>query len=231
MKTSSIKSMVSALLFVVAGILLGYSAGWWDFIPQPAALWSLLLIIPALAWMFILGINIVNSIAFFAGIGLLMYLEGFIEPQRIVFLIIALSVMSLALSVIGGSLNSSSFNKLKTSAAAGFDQKNIQAKAVIKDKHYVNNIKESVLGGTLKTTCSTLIYNFSGCTLETDIDIEATVNGGRMIIVVPSQSKVVINSRANFGSVSDNTKKNSNAYLINVNAAVRFGELIIANEL
>lgn len=231
MKSTYVRAIFGLVFFIGAFILLGISCGWFQIIENFTFAWIFILPIIGIIWMITFGVNIFNSIIIFTGLGFILLETGIVPSERIIQLIITLALLSIGLTILG------SIGKLPTEVTI-FSKKLREiisqvasVKAMLISKNFLHK-SEQVKEGIFKVTFCNVAYNMSNVKLDQNINIKVNVIGGKLILLLPKGYKIISNSSASFGHVTNciDNKPEDSQHIIFLNANVKFGEVILKNE-
>lgn len=230
MKKNTVVSFIVMVLIVGAAVYLGISAGWWQVNSALDGLWTFLLIVPAIIWMLIFNINFFNSALFFAGFGLLLTETGLVSKTEWVPLLIAMGVMTIALT-IKGAVDS------KPAEIMAFDEKakqndtdTIKIADAFAGGRYTN-ISENVKEGNISATACKLVYDFSKAELQQDITLKLKASLATIVLIVPKNVKLVVNTNCTCGKLVNRVEEKSVSRTITIQADIKFGKIFVRDTL
>lgn len=221
MKAKRLRSLIGAVFFIGAILILGYSAGWWSFAPSADGVWALIPMGVAIVWVFFGGANIVNSLLFFGGAGVLFYLRGIVPIENIAELAISMAFMTIAMTVAGADTEK---KELKTVQE---DCEKLDKKYTLCRKHIVNSAKIS--GGTLEASCCNMVYDLSDAVIENGVTLGFVSGMGSITVILPRDYKYSVNSEATFGGVENKLENIAIGKSVNIVAHASFGGITLCH--
>ena len=231
MKSTYFRSLIGSAFFIGAIVFLGVSMNWWSFSSDFAGAWTFFITIPAILWILIFGTNIINSLFFFTGFGLLIYELGWIDNNQVITFIITLALMSVGLTILGSIGRKTVEQELFKKKTKQNDTSNINLKSNLINASF-SNVSEDVKGGSIVSNFCNTAYDLTDSKILQDIELSLFANYGKIVLVVPPECKIIINSNASFGQVinkiSNNSQKDGKTILIK--AKIKLGEITILDK-
>ncbi len=224
MKTDFFNKLAGTVIVFAAVILIGFKAEWWKFGFNPDSVWTLIIAVPFLIWMLVLGINIVNTLGFYAGLGLLIYNNGFVDERNIKFFIILLAMMSVGTFLTGHSYKYISPTTLKPSVLSRTSPKI----SVFAGMKHIQNRFDGVIGGTFKVFSGSLLYDFTKAKIDHKTEMTVKIRFGKLYIVFPENIMVQSDVNGNFTNGLAAPKDYEG--IINIKGTVKFGKLFIISQ-
>lgn len=229
MRSRNIRSIVGSLFFICATVFYFFSSAETMVNFNTQSLWALCIILPSILWMCIWGIGFFNSVLFYAGFGMLLYEGRIIDPNYIIELMLTLSLMAIGLIIIGSIGKKPPEEAVFNKKRKYLEQDSFKYSAVFLPSNAANYSK-NITGGTAKSYFCTSAYDISEAIIKNNAEIMLACGFGRLILVIPENSKIVLNSSASFGHIINRTKINgSSVNTISIKAKATFGEIIIKN--
>lgn len=230
MKKKSFVSFLTFALIVGAAVYLGISAGWWKVNSSLDGLWTFLLIVPAVVWMLVFNINFFNSALFFGGFGLLLTETGLVSKSQWIPLIISMGVMTVALTIKGA------VDK-KPAEITAFDEKpkqndtdTIKISDAFAGGRYTN-ISENIKEGSISATACKMVYDFSKAELLQDITLKLSANLATIVLIVPKNVKLVVNTNCTCGKLINRVEDKSVSRTITIQADIKFSKIFVRDDI
>lgn len=230
MKTTTIRTFLGTLLFIGGIIFLGISADWWKISSVYSGAWTFFITIPAIIWIFIFGVNIFNSMMFFTGFGFLLNSTGLVGNQYVVQLIISMAILSVALYIFAGTVKKPVETEAFSLKPKQNDTDKINLSVTLFGGRYTN-VSEKIEDGKIKANFCTIAYDISKVNIEKDITLNLSVICGNIVLVIPQDVKVLINSNSFIGKTINKTKQVTTSRTININSSVVNGKIIITDTI
>ncbi len=186
--------------------------------------WTLIIAVPFLLWMLVLGINIVNTLGFYAGLGLLIYNKGFIDDSDISFYIAVLGLMAAGTFLAGHSYKYIKPTILKPVVLSRTSPKI----SVFGGMKHIQNRFDGVIGGNFKVFSGSLLYDMKKAKIDHKTEMTVKVRFGKLYLVFPENIMVQSDVNGNFTNALAAPKEYEG--IINIKGTVKFGKLFIISE-
>lgn len=221
MKKNFIFRAAGCILVILAVVLTGLKAEIWKFGIDTESMWTLIIAVPFLLWMLAFGVNIFNSLGFYAGVGLMIYHKGFISSENIPFLILI-----MALCAAGTFCSGISYKFIKPDILKQTDLSRTSPKvsAVGCMKNILNRF-DGIIGGDLRVFSGSMIYDMSDSSIDTGTVINTTVRFGDLYLIVPDDVMIQSEVKGNF--INSQAAPKTYSSVITVGGTVKFGKLYI----
>lgn len=226
MKTTYARSVIGAVLMIAAVTFLGICSGWWQFTTDFDGMWTLIFTVPAIVWMLFFGVNIVNSLLFFTGFGILLIQSGIVPQTANIPLVISMAVMAVGVTVLGsiGTLPlEESVLRLKKKRK---DNSQVKVCSFCKGKYFLNGVG-NVTDANLSATFCECAYDFSECRVDQDLIFNVKSFGAAIVIYAPKDCKVVLNSTGFASKAENRLVSQQGEHTIYFQGRMTFGKLII----
>lgn len=228
LKSKYLRGFIGAIFLETAVIFLGVTQSWWDLTFAFWGIMGLITIIPAVLWILFFGTNIFNSLLFFSGFGYILYEQGFIDKTHINEYIIALTLFSIGLTVVGSMGTRPEDIDVFLKKPKEINQIEVKASAFLIQKHISSNY-DGITKCNFSSGCTKLGVTLSNAGFEKDAVISLKATFGKIKIILPENVNVIINSNSTLGKVINNLKKADTETAINIkiNAQIKFAKIIL----
>ncbi len=221
MKANFFCRLAGAVLVMAAVILLGFDAGWWYFGVNTGTLWTLILSVPFLVWMLIFGVNLINTLGFFGGLGVLIYYNGYVPEDKMNVFIIIMSLFAAGTFAAGRS-----YKHIKPTVLEPDIKSRINPDInVFAGMKHIQNKFDGITGGRFKVFSGSLLYDFRKAGFDKDIKMSVKIRFGDIYLVFPDNILVQSDVKGNFANGLAATK--NHAAIVSIDGTVKYGKLHI----
>lgn len=219
--------LTTGILFFLATVLLSaHLFSWWEYSFEFAGILGIAPVILAVLWIFLFGTNIVNSLVYFAGIGCILYENGFINSDNRVSYVFVLSLLSLALAFVGSAAKSDYELDPFLRKPKAFKKKNAK-KSTFGFPRHVKSLAEVTKSGRFTACFGTLAVSLDETAFENDTVINARAFFGKVRIRLPEGAVPKVVSDCAFGRIVVKLASDENAEQnFTLNASATFGRVI-----
>lgn len=229
-KSRYLRSSIGALFLLAAIVVSAYLFGWWDYSFEFTALMGAVPIILAVIWIFLFGTNVVNSVLYFAGIGYILYENGFANTDDgKIHLVIVMALMALALTCLGSAARSDKELDPFLAKPSKFKKKNAK-KSTFGHPRHVKSTAKVLKSGKFTARFGTLCVSLDETELEPDTVINAKALFGKVKLRLPAGAVPKVVSDCAFGKTAVRlaAEDDSNTNFI-LNSQATFGKIVVAS--
>jgi len=232
LKSTYLRFFIGAVLVIGAVMFLGVSQDWWELNTEFSGVLGILPAVPAVIWIFFLGVNFVNCFLYFGGVWLVLFGKDFINSSNWIEWSIVILIVTVGMTFLGSLANSPEDVNVLLRKPILINRKEFFTDTKLIPKHYETEFeglsKCEVI--SMFTKCGLTLSN---ATFEKGCKVLATCKFGSMKIVLPKNTQVVINASQSFGKVNNLLKPPSEMaskiHKIDLYANVFFGSITLLN--
>lgn len=228
-KSRYLRSTLGVLFLLAAILASAYLFGWWDYSFEFTALMGTIPIILSVIWIFLFGTNVVNSVLYFAGIGYILYENGFANTSdERIYLVIIMALMALALTCLGSAAKSDKELDPFLLKPSKCKKKNAKKSTFGHPRHVKCTAKE-LKSGKFTARFGTLCVSLDETELEPDTVINAKAFFGKVKLRLPAGAVPKVVSDCAFGKTAVRlaAEDDSNTNFI-LNSQATFGRIVVA---
>ncbi len=221
MRINFFSKLAGFILIIAAIVFIGFKLNWWEFGFNYDSSWTLIIAVPFLIWMLVLGVNFINSLGFYTGLGLLIYNNGYINDENICAFVVVMLLFSIGTTAIGSSYK---FIKPTVLEPVTLSRTSPDIRVFAGMKHIRNNFK-GIIGGRFRVFSGSLLYDFRKASIDDKSKINVKVRFGKLYLVFPDDIMVESNVKGNFTNGLAAPKNYHQT--IQIGGTVKFGKLFI----
>lgn len=231
MKGSYLRFFIGAVLVIASVMFLGATQDWWEISTELNGALGMLLAIPALVWIFFLGVNFVNCLIYFTSFGLVLWGKDIIVGDNWLQWIISLIVLTVGMTFLGSLANSDEDVNVLLRKPFVVNRREFFEEAKLIPRHISSDFNglTKVEVNSSFTKCG---LTLAKATFDKNCNVIVKCKYGSLKIVIPKNTHITINASQSFGKVINRMKPVNEMSIIskiNLDATVVFGKIILLN--